>query len=89
IEKAGLEPIKPFLDSIDSIKTVGDLKKQIAELQNNGFPAVFSFGVGPDLKNSNIVILNAGQGGLTLPNRDYYTQTDPKSVEVRERFVAY
>lgn len=89
IEKAGLEPIKPFLDSIDSIKTTDDLKKQIAELQNNGFPAVFSFGVGPDLKNSNIVILNAGQGGLTLPNRDYYTQTDPKSVEIRERFVAY
>lgn len=89
IEKAGLQPIEPFLNSIDGIKTIDDLKKQIAELQNNGFPAVFSFGAGPDLKNSNLVILNAGQGGLTLPNRDYYTQTDAKSIEIRQRFVQY
>lgn len=89
IEKAGLEPILPFLKGIDSINNREDLQKQIAILQNNGFPALFSFGPGPDLKNSNIVILNAGQGGLTLPNRDYYTQQDEKSVETRQRFVRY
>lgn len=89
IEKAGLEPILPFLKGIDAINNREDLQKQIAVLQNNGFPALFSFGPGPDLKNSNIVILNAGQGGLTLPNRDYYTQQDEKSVETRQRFVRY
>lgn len=89
IEKAGLEPILPFLKGIDAINNREDLQKQLAVLQNNGFPALFSFGPGPDLKNSNIVILNAGQGGLTLPNRDYYTQQDEKSVETRQRFVRY
>lgn len=89
IEKAGTTPIKPFLDRISKISSRSDLEKTIAYLHDNGFPAVFSAGAGPDLKDSNVVILNAGQGGLTLPNRDYYTQTDPKSVEIRERFVKY
>ena len=42
-------------------------------MHNAGLPAVFGFGAGPDLKNSNVVIASAGQGGLSLPNRNYYT----------------
>ncbi|MEO8573808.1 MAG: M13 family metallopeptidase [Pyrinomonadaceae bacterium] len=89
INKAGMKPIKPFLSDIDKIKTVADLEKEIAALHDAGLPAVFSFGAGPDLKNSNNVIANAGQGGLTLPNRDYYTGDDAKSVETRAKFVEY
>ena len=51
--------------------------------------ALFRFGGGSDLKNSSMVIANAGQGGLSLPNREYYTKTDEKSVETREKFVEY
>ncbi|HEV8592279.1 MAG TPA: M13 family metallopeptidase, partial [Pyrinomonadaceae bacterium] len=89
INKAGTRPIKPFLDQIDKIRTTNDLQKQIAELHNSGIPAVFGFGGGPDLKDSNSVIANAGQGGLSLPNRDYYTNTDEKSVEIRTKFVEH
>jgi putative endopeptidase len=89
INKAGIKPIKPFLSDIDKIKTTADVEKQIAILHNAGFPAVFGFGAGPDLKNSNNVIANAGQGGLTLPNRDYYTGDDAKSAETRAKFVEY
>lgn len=89
IEKEGIKPIKPFLKSIEKIKTAEDVKKNIAELHNNGIPAIFGFGVGTDLKNSNQVLASAGQGGLSLPNTDYYTKTDPKSVEVRAKFAEY
>jgi putative endopeptidase len=89
INKAGIKPIKPFLSNIDKIRTVADLEKEIASLHDAGLPAVFSFGAGPDLKSSNNVIANAGQGGLTLPNRDYYTGDDAKSVETRAKFVEY
>jgi putative endopeptidase len=89
IEKAGTEPFKPFLANIDKIKSAEDLQRMIAWLHDQGFPAVFGFGAGPDLKDSNAVIISAGQGGITLPNRDYYTNTDAKSVETRAKFVEY
>ncbi|MEO6334410.1 MAG: M13 family metallopeptidase N-terminal domain-containing protein, partial [Pyrinomonadaceae bacterium] len=76
INKAGIKPIKRFLRDIDKVQTVADLEKEIAALHGAGLPAVFGFGASPDLKNSNNVIANASQGGLTLPNRDYYTGDD-------------
>jgi putative endopeptidase len=54
-----------------------------------GVPVLFGFGGSPDLKNSSMVIASAGQGGLSLPNRDYYTKEDAKSKEVREKFLEY
>lgn len=89
IEKAGIAPLKPFLTQIDGLKTHDDVVKQIARMHSGGLPAVFGFGAGADLKSSNAVILNAGQGGLSLPNRDYYTKDDAKSVETRAKFVEY
>lgn len=89
IEKAGLTPIKPFLDEIDKLGSSADLVKLIAKLHNAPLPALFGFGAGPDLKDSNAVMINAGQGGLTLPGKDYYTKDDAKSVETRAKFVEY
>src|SRR5258708_10198206 len=54
-----------------------------------GIPALFRLGGGPDAKNSNMVIVNSGQAGLSLPNRDYYVKEDAKSVEIRGKFVAH
>lgn len=89
IEKAGLKPLTPILIKIDRIKDINGLLLQIAAMHNTGTGAVFGFGGGPDLKNSSMFIANAGQGGLSLPNRDYYTKDDAKSVETRAKFVEH
>ena len=89
IEKAGAKPLDPYFKEINRIKTIEDLQRQIALMHNSGLPAVFNFSGGADLKNSSMVIVNAGQGGLTLPNRDYYTKDDAKSVETRQKFMEY
>lgn len=89
IEKAGSAPLNPYLKQIDGIKDVKGLQKQIAVMHNQGIPALFGFGGGPDAKNSKMNIANVSQGGLSLPNKDYYTKDDPKSVETRAKFVEY
>ena len=89
IEKAGTKPVDPFFKQIASIKDSASLQREIAALHNAGLPSLFGFGAGPDLKDSNAVIINTFQGGLSLPNRDYYLNTDAKSVEIRAKFVAH
>ena len=89
IDRAGARPIEPHFKQIEKIKTSSDVIEQAAALHNMGIPAMFNFGAGPDLKNSGMVIINASQGGLTLPNRDYYVNTDAKSVETRLKFTEY
>lgn len=89
IEKAGVSPLNDYFKQIDSINDAKSLQKQIAVMHSQGIPAVFSFGAGPDAKNSKINIVNTSQGGLSLPNKDYYTKDDPKSVETRMKFVEY
>ena len=88
IEMAGTTAIDATLKNIGSLKTMSDVKHQIAELHKAGLPALFSFRGGPDAKNSNIVIVNAGQGGLTLA-RDNYVRTDARSQEIRAKFVEH
>ncbi|MFL6467470.1 MAG: M13 family metallopeptidase [Pyrinomonadaceae bacterium] len=89
IEKAGIKPVEPFLKQIASIKDSASLQREIANLHDAGLPAVFNFGAGADLKNTNSVIINAFQGGLSLPSPEYYLNTDAKSVETRAKFVAH
>ena len=89
IEAAGTKPLDPYFKKIDSIKDVSDLQATVAYLHKSGFPAVFGFGASPDIKNSTINIASVGQGGLSLPNRDYYTKDDQKSVETRAKFVEF
>lgn len=89
IEANGIKPIESVLKRIDDLKTSADVAKEIAELHNQGFPALFRFGGGRDAKDSNSVIVSSGQGGLSLPNKDYYTKDDAKMVETRQKFVEY
>jgi putative endopeptidase len=89
IEKAGAKPLDAQFKQIEKIKSVEDLQRHIAMMHNSGLPALFSFVGAPDLKNSSMVIVNAGQGGLNLPNRNYYTDSDAKSVETRQKFIEY
>ncbi len=89
IEKAGVKPLKPYFKQIDEIKDTKGLQSQIALMHNSGIPVLFGFGGGSDLKNASMVIANASQGGLSLPNRDYYTKDDAKSKETRVKFTEY
>ena len=89
IEKAGAHPLDDEFARINGMKSVDDLRNVIAELHKQGYPAIFRLGGGPDQKNSNLVILNAGQGGLSLANRDYYTRDDQRMKETREKFVQH
>ncbi len=89
IDKAGAKPLNAYFRRIKEIRSISELEEYVAEMHSLGFPAMFTFGGGPDLKNSSMVIINAGQGGLSLPNRDYYLNTDAKSTETREKFIGY
>lgn len=88
-EAEGMKPLVPELARIDKITSGKDVQAQIAYMHRHGVPALFAFGSLPDLKNSSMVMGYAGQGGLSLPNRDYYTKTDEKSVKLREDFVKH
>ncbi|HRH46482.1 MAG TPA: M13 family metallopeptidase N-terminal domain-containing protein, partial [Pyrinomonadaceae bacterium] len=89
IEKAGIAPIKPYLAQIESIKTTKDLQRQLAIFHDKGFGGMFNFSVGTDDKNSNANIANAYQGGIGLPNRDYWFKDDAKSVETRQKYSEF
>jgi putative endopeptidase len=88
-EAEGAKPLAPYLARIEKVKDLKGLESEIAYFHREGLPALFGFGSGPDFKNSSMNIANAGQGGLSLPNKDYYTKTDEKSVKLRADFVQY
>src|SRR4051794_13434454 len=89
IEKAGTTPLQPYLKRINSIKMPQDVAASIAYLHKNGIPAVFRLGGAADPKNSSMVIVTAAQGGLSLPEKDYYLNTSPKMAETRAKFVEH
>lgn len=89
IESAGTKPLEPYFKKIDGIKDVKGLQAVIAQMHKSGIPAVFGFGAGADLKNSTMTIANMSQGGLSLPNRDYYVKDDEKSKQTRDQFVQH
>ncbi|MBK8147318.1 MAG: M13 family metallopeptidase [Acidobacteria bacterium] len=89
IEAADAKPLAAHFKRIEKIKTAKDLQAAIASFHQMGVQMFFGFGAGADLKNSNMNIANASQGGLSLPNRDFYDKDDAKSKETREKFVAY
>src|SRR5215213_2149444 len=89
VEKADAKPLKKYLKRIEKIETKADLQAAVAEFHRYGVPMFFNFGAGADQKNSNLNIVNISQGGLSLPNRDFYDKTDEKSKETRQKFVEY
>jgi endothelin-converting enzyme/putative endopeptidase len=86
INRRGAAVVKPELDRIRAIASPEDAAAELARLHRMGIGALFSFGAQPDARDSTRTIAVLGQGGLSLPDRDYYTKTDPKSVETRQRF---
>ena len=95
VEKQGLSPVQPELDLIAKVKSVKDLTPLVAHLQFAYFqysytsPMLFAGGSTQDPDDSEQVIADVDQGGLGLPDRDYYTRTDAKSKETRDRYLQH
>jgi len=89
IDKLGAAPLQPDLDRINALSSKPGIADLIAPLHLHGVNALFNFSSGPDFKNSMLVIGQADQGGLGLPDRDYYFKDDAKSVELRKQYVEH
>ena len=91
IEKLGAAPIKPALEQVQRLASKRELPALLAQihLRTEGEGMFFAFGAAQDYDDSNQVIPFASAGGLGLPDRDYYTRTDQKSVELRQKYVAH
>jgi putative endopeptidase len=89
IEARGLAPIQAELDAIDAIRSPADVAATIRDWQTNGVGVLFGFFSRQDLKDNTRVIAYANQGGLGLPNRDFYSRDDAESAKLREQYVEH
>ena len=89
IDRVGAGPLSPEFDDIVAVSTVKELEQAVAHLQMIGVDAMFGIGEMQDFKDSSKVIGIAAQGGLGLPDRDYYLKQDPKFQQIRTEYVAH
>src|SRR5881396_1507986 len=89
IEVMRTKPLQEELNRINMIKDRQDVLAEIAHLHSIGVNAFFNFGAGQDAKDSNHDIAQAVQGGLGMPDRDYYTKEDADMKQKREKYVAH
>jgi putative endopeptidase len=86
INKKGIAVLKPEFDRLEGLKDKAGLPALLAHLHGEAIDGLFGFYSGADFKNAKEVIAQADQGGISLPDRDYYLKDDPKSVELRKSF---
>ncbi len=89
LDQKGLAAIQPDLDRINAMENKPALTGVVTSLFRIGSNPFFRFSSEPDAKNSAEIIAGLDQGGLGLPDRDYYFRTDEKSVETRRQYVAH
>lgn len=89
IEAEGLKPLQSVLDKINAAQDAAQIMDAAAYLHKIGVGVFFSEGVGQDEKNSEMMSYQLHQGGLGLPNRDYYFKTDERTKKIREAYPAY
>ncbi len=89
IGKAGLRPLAPAFAAIAAVRTPADLVAEIGRLQTQGVHAGFGFGVQVDDKDSSAMIASFWQGGLGLPERDYYLRPGKEAEAIRQAYVAH
>ncbi|MDB5198681.1 MAG: family metallopeptidase [Chitinophagaceae bacterium] len=90
IERRGYQPLIPHLERINNVKTVDDILNEMVYERVNGVGATSPIGifVAQDRKNATKYIPQMGQGGITLPDRDYYLKNDQRFVNIRSEFIA-
>ncbi|MEO7265364.1 MAG: M13 family metallopeptidase [Ferruginibacter sp.] len=90
IEKKGYLPIKPFLDKINNLKSKTEVLNMIAWLRANAISSPFiNLNVRQDSRNVSRYIIGIGQGGTSLPDRDYYIKNDNRSRQIQYAFMAF
>ena len=86
IDRKGIQPIEPLLKQINEISSKRELAAEMVRLHHAGVRALFNFYVSPDDKQADQEIVHVDQGGLGLPDRDYYLKNDPRSTKLREQY---
>jgi putative endopeptidase len=86
IEKTGLAGVKPLLDRVMKIKTYKELLEEITNLYMDGDDPLWSLAVDQDDKNSTAVVPKFYQGGIHLPDRDYFLKDDERSKKIRKAY---
>ena len=89
IETAGIRPLQPELDRISAIRDRHGIEAAITRLHQLGIPAGFTFRSVPDAKKSSRTIAETYQGGLGMPDRDYYTKSDSASEKIQAEYVQH
>ncbi len=90
IEKKGLKPLEPALKRIASLNDVHKISTLIGDLAETGSPApLFQFGIEQDAKDSSKQIAGIAQGGLSLPDRDYYIVDSKRFQEIRKQYIEH
>ncbi|MBC7928807.1 MAG: M13 family metallopeptidase [Bryobacteraceae bacterium] len=89
IEQRGIAPLQPMLDRIKALKDKNELTRELVALHRSGVGVLFGITSGQDFKNAEEVTAQLDQGGIGLPEKDYYFKTDAKSVDLRKAYVAH
>lgn len=88
-ERAGISPIRPQLNRIAAVSSRASLVKEIAALQPMRASVLFRYSPSSDPKDATHYIADLNQGGLGMPDRDYYLKPDPASDSLRRKYVAH
>jgi putative endopeptidase len=90
IEKLGASPILPELAKVASATSLEDIISEAAIMRTQGLGSpLFSFYVGQDRKEATKLIAQLGQGGTTLPDRDYYLKADARTLKIQDAYKKY
>ena len=89
IEAKGVAPLKPYLDAIAAISTPRDVAQAFALANRRGLGTPIGLGIQQNFADNTKYAVYAGQGGLGLPDRDYYLKDDAKSVDIRAKYMAH
>ena len=89
IAAAGAEPLRPFLDRIDAVASVEDVRALALDLHRMGVGPLFGIGVEADFEDADVYLAYVQQAGLGLPERGYYLNDDERSVALRGAYEAH
>jgi putative endopeptidase len=89
IEEQGVTSLAPYLKEIDQITTPDEVQQAIVRFHQYGLSPLFGIYGSADARNSSMVIAQLTQSGMGMPDRDYYLNEDPRSVDLRAKYITY
>ncbi len=89
INKEGIQALREELSAISALETAEQITSYTAQMHRYGVGVFYSEGVGQDAKSSDVMAYYISQGGLGLPNRDYYFNTDVRTAKIRDAYPSY